>query len=141
MLISLIMLSFSACVSHKKVSKSGGREKAFVAKFLDVMISAEQDSLLAFMSPMYLKENNFEEGVFVNIYGLKHYEVEDYNRDSGIVTVIIWRDTKNEWVHRLKFKVVYEEKQLYLWPSPNNEYPTLYIDPWYDVEPNINRKD
>lgn len=138
-LSALLILTIYSCATSTGLSRRGTAEKAFVESFLMEMQLGNVDSLMNYMSPKFLKRAKPPEDAVVNIFMIEGFEIEDYNKDYGYVTAVIWGKNR-DWEHRLTFQVVKENDRLYLW-SEDKEFEYAYINPWIHVESYINIKD
>lgn len=139
-LISLLLITvFSACSSSKKLSKKGGDEKAFVSYFLQLMVDSDKVAMKLCLSPKYMEEANPPDSAEINTFAIVNFKIEDYEQETGYVSALVWGKSKEDWTHRLTFKVVKENKKLYLWSDDTN-FDNNYIDPWIVVEYWVNEK-
>ena len=132
-IIILMPILFTACFTQK-LSKSGNAEINYVKGFIQHMIAdtnSKSETLKKFISPKYLKSNNLNIDKYnINTYYPVDFKVENYSRETGIVTVKIWGKDKG-WIHKLDFKLEKEKGNLYLIPG---KYTEGYIHPWFSVE-------
>ena len=126
----IICYCLISCTTSSKVSKSGFSEIDYVSGFINLMMhNADQPSLMNYISPEYMKENNLNRADYkVNTYSPVDFRIENYI--NGRVYVKIWGENRS-WVHRLTFQVVKENGKLYLKPGKHTESK---IDPWYRAE-------
>ncbi len=126
-----VIIFLVSCTPPGRLSKSGEAEKELVIEFLDKMVhSANNEVLMDFMAPSYLEEHQLDKNSYqVNVYYPVGFHLENYIGD--LITAKIWGKDRS-WVHRLTFKIIKENKILYLYPGSHSD---KYIQPWFRVEP------
>ena len=126
-ILIIVTTSFIAGANIKE-----SKAKKLVSKFLREMIAhKDNNGLKKYISPAYIKENNLDISKYdINTYYPVDFSIERYKKDSSIVYAKIWGKDRG-WVHKLGFKVVMEDKKLYLYPG---QYSDSFIHPWYNVE-------
>ncbi len=132
-------VSSATCRVSNYVTGSGNLEKDFVTKFLDYMISDENEDKYKrdLISKGYIDAYDLNIKDFkINTYFPVGYEIESYDPSTGIVSTQVWGEDKG-WVHRLTFKIVKENGKMYFYPSRHSDE---YIDPWHKAETYINEE-
>lgn len=131
-----ITYSGSTVVDENTTTGNSPQEK-LVSDFIDIWVndSGNDDKLMEFISPKYLKDNNLKKSEYnVNLYYPKGFAIKSFDDKTGRVTVNVWGENKT-WVHKLVFKVVKEGSKYYFYPS---QFTTsMYIYPWESVETNV----
>ncbi len=129
---------FASCTVNK-LSKKGVPEKKIVTDLLDMFVGSftpDAAKMMKFISPKYIAENKLDlKFLQVNTYSPEGYKVLSYDSETGTIKTEIWGEDK-EWVHALVFKVVMENKKLYLYPG---RYSKSFIDPWFKVQAYIQK--
>jgi hypothetical protein len=126
----ILIIATTSFIANASIKES--KAKKFVIQFLKEMIAhKDNDGLKKYISPAYLKENNLDISKYnINTYYPVDFSIVGFDKEPCIVYAKIWGKDRG-WVHKLGFKVVMEDKKLYLYPGQHSDD---YIHPWYTVE-------
>jgi len=138
MKFSILCLITAAIISScglTKLSSDGINEKEFTSCFIDLMKaenSPDYRKMMDYIAPSYIKANNIIniENCKVNNYNVHEYNMICWDQPSGIITYHIWGKDKL-WTHEVSFKIVIENKKLWLMPSKHEDN---WIDAWHKVK-------